>query len=170
PSLLTLKIITVKIAVNPLIHLTSLRYAGDQLVIHLSKNMAELKYLNELLSAAAGILDSAAAEIRDIPLNPTKENISTIGKALTLIIDIQLQIYQIDPKLKPEYLKRSSPYPAEINRRYGDIVIKDADLCDLKMYQEAISLYEGFISENPPEFFTNMARNRISKIKKDYSV
>ncbi|CAB1061082.1 hypothetical protein D1BOALGB6SA_5853, partial [Olavius sp. associated proteobacterium Delta 1] len=32
PSLLTLKIITVKIAVNPLIHLTSLRYAGDQLV------------------------------------------------------------------------------------------------------------------------------------------
>ena len=132
--------------------------------------MANLKYLNELLWAAAGILDSAAVEIRDIPLNPTKENISTIGKALTLIIDIQQQIYQVDPKLKPEYLKRSSPYPVELNRRYGDIVIKDADLCDLKMFDKAISLYENFISENPPEFFANMAKNRIAKIKKDYGV
>jgi hypothetical protein len=132
--------------------------------------MADLKYLNELLSAAAGILDSAAAEIRDIPLNPKKENISTIGKALTFIIDIQKQIYDIDPKLKPEYLRRPSPYPAELNRRYGDIVIKDADLCDLKKYQEAISLYENFISENPPEFFANMAERRIAKIKTDHGV
>ena len=73
--------------------------------------MADLKSLNESLYAAARILDYAAAEIRDIPLKPTKQNISTIGKALTLIIDIQKQIYKIDPKLKPEFLKRPSPYP-----------------------------------------------------------
>jgi hypothetical protein len=139
-------------------------------VIYLSKNMADLKYLNEILWATMRILDYAAEEIRDIPLNPKKENISRIGKALTLIIDIQQQIYQVDPKLKPEYLKRSSPYPAELNRRYGEIVIKDADLCDLKMYHEAISLYENFISANPPEFFTKMAKNRIAKIRKDYGV
>jgi hypothetical protein len=132
--------------------------------------MADLKYLNELLWTATRILDSAAEEIRDIPLNHTKENISTIGKALTLIIDIQQQVFRIDPKLKPEYLKQSSPYPGELNRRFGDIVIKDADLCDLKLYQEAVSLYENFISENPPEFFTKMAKDRIAKIKKDYGV
>ena len=59
----------------------------------------------------------------------------------------------------------TSPYPAELNRQFGEIVIKDADLYDLKMYQDAISLYENFISENPPEFFTNMAKNRIAKIQ-----
>lgn len=132
--------------------------------------MADLKSLNESLSAAARILDSAATEIRDIPLNPTKENISTIGKALSLIFDVQQQIYLIDPKLEPEYLKRPSPYPAELNRRFGEIVIKDADLCDLKRYQEAISLYEDFINENPPEFFIKMAKTRIAKIKKHYGV
>jgi len=132
--------------------------------------MADLKSLNESLSAAAKILDHAVTEIRDIPLDPKKDNISHIGKALIHIFDIQKQIYKIEPSLEPEYLKRPSPYPAELNRQFGEIVIKDADLCGLKMYQEAISLYENFISENPPEFFTNMAKNRIAKIKKDYGV
>jgi hypothetical protein len=132
--------------------------------------MADLKSLNELLAAVERIMDSAAAEIRDIPLNPAKKNISTIGRALSLVFDIQRQIYNIYPKLEPEHLKRQSPYPAGLNRRFGEIVIKDADLCDLKRYQEAISLYESFISENPPEFFINMAKNRIAKIKEDYGV
>ena len=72
--------------------------------------------------------------------------------------------------MKPEYLKRPSPYPAELNRQFGNIVIKDAELCDLKKYSEAITLYENFINENPPEFFINMAKNRIAKIQKDYGV
>ena len=132
--------------------------------------MADIKSLDESLSAAARILDSAAAEIRDIPLNPTRENISAIGKALSLIFDIQRQIYKVEPDLEPEYLKRPSPYPKELNRRFGEIVIKDADLCDQKKYQEAISLYENFIIEKPPEFFINMAKSRIAKIKRDYGV
>ncbi len=133
-----------------------------------AKNMSDLKYLNELLSAASGILDSATAEIRDIPLNPKKENISRIGRALSLIFDIQQQIYKIDPKLEPEYLKRPSPFPPELNRRFGEILIMDADLCTDKKYHEAISLFQGFISENPPDFFIKMAEDRIQKIKKDY--
>ena len=132
--------------------------------------MPDLKSLNESLSAAARILINAATEIRDIPLNPTKENISTIGKALTLIFKIQQQIYMNDPSLEPEYLKRPSLYPSELNRKFGEIVNKDADLCDIGRYQEAISLYDNFINENPPEFFANMAKDRIAKIMKDYGV
>jgi len=132
--------------------------------------MPDLKSLNESLSAAARILDYAATEIRDIPLNPTKENVSTIGEALSLIFKIQQQIYKNDPGLEPGYLKQPSLYPAELSRKFGEIVIKDADLCDSERYQEAISLYDNFIDENPPEFFVNMAKDRIAKIRKDYGV
>ena len=132
--------------------------------------MAELKYLDELLSAAAGILDTAAIEIRDVSLNPTKDNISRIGKALALISDIQLQIYKVAPKLEPKYLTRPSPYPPEINRRFGEILIAATELYDEKKYNEAISLYESFIEENPPEFFIKMAEGRIRKIKMDHDV
>ncbi|MBN2520370.1 MAG: hypothetical protein JXB17_07700 [Bacteroidales bacterium] len=132
--------------------------------------MADLKSLNELLSAAAHILDSAAGDIRDIPLDPTQHNIGVIGKALTLIFEIQQQIYKIDPKMEPEYLKRHSPYPKELNIKFGEIVINAADLCTAGKYQEAISLYKEFINEKPPEFFINIAQNCIVKIKKDHGV
>ena len=69
--------------------------------------MADLKSLNELLSAEAGILDTAAAEIRDIPLDPKKEHISKIDHALTLIFDIQHLIYKICIELDPEHLKKA---------------------------------------------------------------
>ncbi len=134
------------------------------------KNMADLKSLNDLLSAAAGILDTAAAEIRDIPLDPKKEHISKIGHALTLIFDIQHQIYKISPELEPEYLKRPSPFPPGVNRRFGEILLQASDLCDVGKYQEAISLYESYISENPPEFFIKLAGDRIKEIKLDYGV
>jgi hypothetical protein len=132
--------------------------------------MADIKSLSELLSAAAGILDTATAEIRDIPLNPTKEYISKIGHALTLIFEIQHQIYKIDPKLEPEHLKRPSPYPPELSRQFGAILIEASDLCDEKRYKEAISLYESFIAEKPPDFFIKMAEGRIQKIKMDCGV
>lgn len=93
-------------------------------VIHLRKNMPDLKSLNESLSAAARILYYAATEIRDIPLDPTKENISTIGEALTLIFKIQQQIYMNDPSLEPEYLRRTSPYPDELKRKFGKLLLR----------------------------------------------
>ena len=138
-------------------------------VIHLN-DMANLKSLNELLTAAAGILDTASAEIQDIPLNPKKENISKIGHALTLLFEIQNQIYQIAPDLEPEFLKRPSPFPAEVNRRFDEILIEATDLCDEGKYKDAISLYEEYISENPPDFFIQLAKGRIKKIRNDYDV
>ena len=129
--------------------------------------MADLKSLKELLSEASDILDTAATEIRDVPLIPTKENIYRIGKALDLVLEVQRQIYKIDPSLEPEYLKRSSPFPTGVNRKFGEILLQASVLCDDKKYQDAISLYEDYISENPPEFFANMAKKRIARIKKD---
>ena len=130
--------------------------------------MPDLKLLNELLSAATGILDRASSEVRDVPLEPKNENISKIAQALTLIFDIQYQIYEIDPKLEPAHLKRPSPFPPGVSRRFGEILLEASDLCHEKKYQEAISLYESYISENPPDFFVELAEGQIHKIKKDY--
>ena len=129
--------------------------------------MADLKSLNEMLAAAFGILDLASEEIRDIPLEPTIENVSKIGQALSLIFDIQSQLYKINPSLVPEYLKRPSSLPPEVSREFGDVIINANDLCDMGRYKEAISLFENFIAKNPPHFFIKMAKSQIMKIKKD---
>ena len=132
--------------------------------------MTDLKSLNELLSKAIKNLDSASTEIRNIPLNPIKENIYKIGDALTSILEIQRQIYDVDPNLESEHLKQPSLYTAELNRLYREIVVKVDHLCNSGKYQEAITLYRNFINENPSEFFTDLANDRIAQIKKDYGV
>jgi len=132
--------------------------------------MADLKSLNELLSSAIRILDSASTEIRGIPLNPVKENIYKIGDALTAIIEIQRQIYDADQNLESETLKQPSPYSAYRNRLFGEIINKEAHLCDSGKCKEAINLYQNFINEKPPEIFIDLANDRIARIKKDYGV
>ena len=132
--------------------------------------MSDLKSLNELLSAAAKILDDAAVEVRNIPLESKEENIKRIVVALTCIAEIQLEIYKIQPDLKPKTSNMKSPFPPEANRRFGEILLKASDLCENTEYQEAVSVFEDYLSEKPPDFFVRLAGNQIQRIKRDFGV
>ncbi len=60
--------------------------------------------LNQLLVEAAAKLDTAAAMIRDLNLSPPN-NIRKIGEALVNVFEVQHEIYEVRPDLKPEFLK-----------------------------------------------------------------
>jgi hypothetical protein len=47
--------------------------------------MPSLESLNDLLNQAAKVLDTAALQVRDVPLEPRKENIRRIAAVLTAI-------------------------------------------------------------------------------------
>jgi hypothetical protein len=132
--------------------------------------MPDLESLNKSLSVAAKILDTAASDIRDLQIEPREENIRKVGKALSLIFDIQNQLYAIDSTLKPEYLDSPSPFETEANKRFGEIILMASDMCNEGKYQEAISLYESYISEEPPDFYKELAIGQIHKIEMDYGV
>jgi len=59
------------------------------------------------------LLDQAAREIRDAPLNPTSKNIRHIGTALSEVFEIQFQIHALHPELQPSYMKEPSKDPAK---------------------------------------------------------
>jgi hypothetical protein len=127
--------------------------------------MADHKSVSELLTLASSILATAANEIRDTPLEPTKEHIDIINNALSLIDEIQQKIYKAEPQLAPDHLKRHSPLPADVNRKFGEILIKANALCDIGEPDKAIELYKKFISEDPPPFIVGLAESRIDMIK-----
>ena len=92
--------------------------------------MESLNSLSEHLQIAADRLDQAANEIRDLPLEPTKKHIRLIAESLANIFQIQHQIYEQAPELKPDYLKAETPKP-------------DPDLTeDEKLLVEKLSLEE----------------------------
>jgi len=131
--------------------------------------MTTLKNLDDLLTACSKILDEAATKIGNTDLEPKKKYIQNIGHALTLIFEIQKEIYKLDPSLEPNYLKQPPPYPGE-GRRFGDVIIEAADYEEAGDFRKAIAAYQAYIAERPPDFFVNMAKRQIERIKKELGV
>jgi len=67
----------------------------------------QMEKLNKFLTEAASKLDKSAALIRDLDLDQ-KNNRERIAEALANIFEIQHQIYDINPELKPDYLKNDT--------------------------------------------------------------
>lgn len=85
--------------------------------------MATLESIDSLLKSAAQILDEAAGEIRDCPLNPTEVHIHSIGEALVSIFQIQHEIYRLRPDLLPDHLKYESEGPdGKLTKKQKNII------------------------------------------------
>src|SRR5438067_13776564 len=79
--------------------------------------MASVDELHNRLRVAAALLDTAAHEVRDIPLAPPKENIRHLGHALAAVFDVLRSIYAVRPDLTPKFLTESSA-AADANKRF----------------------------------------------------
>jgi Protein of unknown function len=87
--------------------------------------MASFESINEQLRMAAECLDRAVIEIRELPLEPAKEHIRSIGEALTNIIQIQHVIYLQRPELQPDYFDEDVPEPdPDLTRQEKELVAK----------------------------------------------
>ena len=106
--------------------------------------MPSLKELNDLLRDASKSLDLAAKQIRDIPLDPKKDNIRTIGNVLTEIFKLKHKIYELEPELMPEKLKYKSKYTGD-NNKYGKVLISAEDFKEQGKIGKAIQVYEDYI-------------------------
>ena len=63
-----------------------------------------LENLDLLLKESTEKLDAAAKMIKDLEIDRS-QNIRKIGESLVNIFEIQLQIYEIRPDLKPDHLE-----------------------------------------------------------------
>ncbi|MCH7928224.1 MAG: hypothetical protein IID03_09645 [Candidatus Dadabacteria bacterium] len=127
--------------------------------------MPSLKELNDLLRDASKSLDLAAKQIRDIPLDPKKDNIRTIGNVLTEIFKLKHKIYELEPELMPEKLKYKSKYTGD-NNKYGKVLISAEDFKEQGKIGKAIQVYEDYIKTDPPEYFKDMALSELENINK----
>lgn len=136
--------------------------------------MSDIQSVNELLVLVSSILDTISNEIRATGSGPEKENIDKIDQASSLIGEIQAGIYKKYPELAPEHLKRHSPLPPEVNKKFGDVLVKANALCDIGEPEKAIKLFKKYISEDPPPFIVGLLEGRIETIKngshKDFSL
>lgn len=110
--------------------------------------MSKHEQLHQTLRAAVQFLDSAAAQIRDLPLDPTKDNLLLVGGALANLFQVLHTLEQISPNLaKPQ--EEPSEQATEANQRLGKALIQAEDLADAGDLQGAQGLLENFAATEP---------------------
>ena len=126
--------------------------------------MPSLDSLNDLLSRAAKLLDVAAREIRDIPLEPTKENIHRIAEVLTEIFELQRRIYDLRPDLKPPFLDEASSNP-ESNRALGRALVEADRLGDEGRTDAAIAVLQSYQAAESSAHHREIAQATIERLR-----
>jgi hypothetical protein len=129
--------------------------------------MDALIKLHQQLRAAASLLDGAAAQIRDVPLSPTKQHIRSIGEALVSIYEIQSAVYKLRPELEIKY-EEPLQEEAEANQRLGETLIEAYDLADNSRLSEAVELLTNFVASEPSEYHRELAKAEIERVKKSH--
>jgi len=126
--------------------------------------MATLESINRLLSVAASLADHAAAEIRDAKLEPVRENIERIGKALAEMFEIQLQIYKLQPDLKPEYLEQPSEHSAA-NRLLTEYMYNASEFELAGNNERAIETFQEFLALESSPLHRDIAAGEIKRLQ-----
>jgi hypothetical protein len=130
--------------------------------------MDSLKRLNFTLKTSAYLLDSAAGQIRDAALSPTKEHIYKIGEALVSIYEIQQAIYKIKPELEPKYDEPSQEV-SEANQRLGNALISAYELADNGKLDQAITLLSKFENSEVSDYHRELASFERERLNKNYA-
>ena len=126
--------------------------------------MATLESINRLLSVAASLMDHAATEIRDAKVEPVRENIERIGKALAEVFEIQLEIYKLQPDLKPDYLKQPSEYSAA-NRLLTEYMFNASEFELAGNNERAIETFQEFLALESSPLHRDIVTAEIKRLQ-----
>ena len=129
--------------------------------------MDPLSHLNQTLKVAASLLDSAASQIRDAALSPTKTHIHSIGEALSGIFEIQHAIYKLRPEFEPKY-EETPQEVQDANRRLGEAMIAAYDLADSGNMPGAMALLSDFAANDTSAFHRECAANEVVRLSRNY--
>lgn len=122
-----------------------------------------LKPLHQLLRVSSHLLDQAASDVRDTDLAPVSELIEKIGRALFEIIEVQLQIYEVQPELRPKSLKASSA-ECDACQVLTQFMIEALELEDAGKTAAAVAVYEEFIGISLSFAHREFARAQVRRL------
>lgn len=124
-----------------------------------------LDELDQILSEAAKLVDTAAQGVTTTDLPEKKDHLHSLGSALGLIFEVQSAIYGERPDLEPAYLREKSPYPPGEARRYGEIFLKAVELSEAGDIEAAIQLLRSYLKQKPHEYFRAMAEQQLRRME-----
>ena len=128
--------------------------------------MATLEELDATLRVASGLLDTAAAQLRDLALPSTADHMRSLAEAIASIFDVQNAIYRLRPDLRPAFLSQQVPIElSEANRRLTRALAEAYRLSDENNLTQAIRLLETFIGAEASQYHKDIASGEVERLR-----
>jgi hypothetical protein len=128
--------------------------------------MAPIETLHQRLVLVASLLDTAAAEVRDVPVNPARDNIRHIGDALASIHEVLRSIYVVRPDLRPEALDQPSS-DADANKRLTPVLAEAYRLLDKGQVPQAIEMLASYAATETSPLHRSIALSEIEAFRRE---
>lgn len=126
--------------------------------------MASLDHINQLLTIAASLIDRAASEIREAKLEPVRENIAFMARALAEVFELQHRIYARRPDLTADLLIEPSQYSAA-NRSLTEIMLRASELELAGNIDGAVAEFERFLRIDSSPLHVEIAQGEIERLR-----
>lgn len=120
--------------------------------------------LHRTLRAAANLLDSAASQVCDMQLQPTKQHLRSIGEALALVFEVQHAVEGLKPELAKRY-EEPTEEESLANRRLGEAFIAADDLAERENNESAEVFLERFAAHEHSSFHRDLALLQAARYK-----
>lgn len=131
--------------------------------------MSSVEELDRILRASVEQLVECTSIIRDLPLDPAKKNIYKIGKAIAEISELQSEIYQKHPNLKPEKWDQPLDEDDYIDMFENAVAWADEYISKGKL-EKAIEVIERFSDFTPYENVKKEAEEKIAELKSQFAL
>jgi hypothetical protein len=122
--------------------------------------------INRILSVAASLLDRAASEVRDGKLEPVRGNIERLSKALAEVMEVQLEVYKVQPELAPKYLTQNTEHSAA-NRLLTQYMYNASEFELAGNTVQAIATFQEFLALESSPVHRSIAVGEIERLKSE---
>ena len=126
--------------------------------------MSSIEELNRVISKCCEDMVDATAIIKDVELEPIRENIYKVGKAIAELSELRSEIYKVRSDLKPEMWDQ--PPSEEV---YGEMYETAIEMAEEHLVnnlpKRAIETLESYIFIGPHEKYEKLAQIKLKELR-----
>ena len=131
--------------------------------------MSSIEELNRMIATCCEDMVDCTAIIKDIELEPIRENIYKVGKAIAELSELRSEIYKVRPDLKPE-LWDEPPSEEAYGEMYETAIEMAEEHLENNSPKRAVETIESYLFIGPHEKYEKLAQKKLKELRRKYGL
>jgi len=131
--------------------------------------MSSIEELDKAIAKCCEDMIDCTSIINDIELEPIRENIYKVGKAIAELSELRSEIYKVRPDLKPA-LWDQPPSEETYGEMYETAIEMAEEYLENNLPKRAVETIESYLFIGPHEKYEKMAQEKLKELRQKYGL